>query len=293
MPNSKILIGGEWQEVASGQTLAVINPSTGQEFSHIGRGDKADIDQAVAAAQAAFEGDWGDMPAFERGRLMTRLGVAILDNFDLLTDLETADVGKPVQQSRNDVTACARYFEFYGGAADKGHGETIPFLEGYTVMTLREAHGVTGHIIPWNYPMQIIGRSIGAALAMGNACVLKPGEDASLTALKIGQLATEVGFPAGALNIVTGLGSEAGAALAAHAGIRHISFTGSTGVGTLIQKAAAENTIPVTLELGGKSPQIVFADADLDLAVPFLTNAIVQNSGQTCSAGSRLLVQAS
>jgi len=293
MSHSKILIGGQWQDAVSGQTLPVINPSTGETFGQISRGDKADVDLAVAAAQAAFDGDWGRMPAFERGRLMMRLGEAILDNFDLLTDLETADVGKPVQQSRNDVTACARYFEFYGGAADKIHGETIPYLEGYTVMTLREAHGVTGHIIPWNYPMQIIGRSIGAALTMGNACVLKPGEDASLTSLKIGELALQAGFPAGALNIVTGLGSEAGAALSAHPGIRHISFTGSTGVGTLIQKAAAENTIPVTLELGGKSPQIVFADADLDAAVPFLTNAIVQNSGQTCSAGSRLLVQRS
>ncbi len=293
MPNSKILIGGDWRNVVSGETIPVINPSTGDVFSQIGRGAAADIDLAVAAAQSAFDGDWGHMPGFERGRLMMKLREAILDNFDVLTDLEVADVGKPVQQSRNDVTACARYFEFYGGAADKIHGETIPYLDGYTVMTLREAHGVTGHIIPWNYPMQIIGRSIGAALTMGNACVLKPGEDASLTSLKIGELAMQAGFPAGALNIVTGLGSEAGAALSAHPGIRHISFTGSTGVGTLIQKAAAENTIPVTLELGGKSPQIVFADADLDAAVPFLTNAIVQNSGQTCSAGSRLLVQQS
>ncbi len=291
MPNSKILIGGEWRGVVSGETITVINPSTGEVFSQIGRGDAADIDLAVTAAQSAFDGDWGHMPGFERGRLLMKLREAILDNFDVLTDLEVADVGKPAQQSRNDVAACARYFEFYGGAADKIHGETIPYLEGYTVMTLREAHGVTGHIIPWNYPMQIIGRSIGAALTMGNACVLKPGEDASLTSLKIGELAMQAGFPAGALNIVTGLGSEAGAALSAHPGIRHISFTGSTGVGTLIQKAAAENTIPVTLELGGKSPQIVFADADLDAAVPFLTNAIVQNSGQTCSAGSRLLVQ--
>ncbi len=291
MSDGKILVGGKWREVASGQTIPVVNPSTGEVFGRIGRGAGADIDLAVAAAQSALDGGWGHMPAFERGRLMTRLGQAILDNIDVLTDMETADVGKPVRQSRNDVTACARYFEFYGGAADKIHGETIPYLDGYTVMTLREAHGVTGHIIPWNYPMQIIGRSVGAALTMGNACVLKPGEDASLTSLKIGELACEAGFPAGALNIVTGLGGEAGAALSSHPGIRHISFTGSTGVGTLIQQAAAENTVPVTLELGGKSPQIVFGDADLDAAVPFLTNAIVQNSGQTCSAGSRLLVQ--
>jgi aldehyde dehydrogenase (NAD+) len=185
----------------------------------------------------------------------------------------------------------ARYLEFYGGAADKVHGETIPFANGYTALTIREPHGVTGHIVPWNYPMQIIGRSVGAALAMGNACVLKPAEEACLTALAFGHIAMDAGLPAGALNIVPGLGEEAGAALSAHPGVAHLSFTGSVAVGQLIQAAAAMNTIPVTLELGGKSPQIVFADADLDAALPMLVNAGIQNCGQTCSAASRILVE--
>ena len=185
----------------------------------------------------------------------------------------------------------ARYMEFYGGAADKVMGETIPYLDGYTVYTLREPHGVTGHIVPWNYPMQIAGRTVGAALAMGNACVLKPAEEACLTSLALADLAREAGFPAGALNVVPGLGEEAGAALAAHPGVRHLSFTGSVAVGALVQEAAARHVAPVTLELGGKSPQLVFADADLDRALPFLVNAGIQNAGQTCSASSRILVE--
>ena len=172
-------------------------------------------------------------------------------------------------------------------------GETIPYLDGYTVYTLREPHGVTGHIVPWNYPMQIAGRTVGAALAMGNACVLKPAEEACLTSLALADLAREAGFPAGALNVVPGLGEEAGAALAAHPGVRHLSFTGSVAVGALVQAAAARHVAPVTLELGGKSPQLVFADADLDRALPFLVNAGIQNAGQTCSAASRILVERS
>ena len=181
--------------------------------------------------------------------------------------------------------------EFYGGAADKVMGETIPYLDGYTVYTLREPHGVTGHIVPWNYPMQIIGRSVGGALAMGNACVLKPAEEACLTALAFARIAEEAGLPPGALNVVPGLGAEAGAALAAHPGVHHVSFTGSVRTGALVQQAAGANVVPVTLELGGKSPQLVFDDADLDAALPFLVNAGIQNAGQTCSASSRILVQ--
>ena len=178
-------------------------------------------------------------------------------------------------------------------AGDKIHGETIPYLNDYTVFTLREPHGVTAHIIPWNYPMQILGRSVGAALTMGNAAVLKPAEEASLTALAFARIATECGLPDGALNVVPGLGEEAGEALCTHPGIHHISFTGSVETGRKIQQAAAQNVIPVTLELGGKSPQIVFADADLERALPFLVNAGIQNAGQTCSASSRILVEAS
>jgi aldehyde dehydrogenase (NAD+) len=204
---------------------------------------------------------------------------------------QAADVGKPLKQARADALALARYLEFYGGAADKVHGQTIPYQPGYAVMTWREPHGVTGHIIPWNYPMQIIGRSVVAALAMGNAAVLKPSEEACLTALAFGRIACEAGLPAGALNIVPGDGATAGAALAGHRLLNHLSFTGSAAVGSQVQAAAAQVPAPVTLELGGKSPQIVFADADLEAALPFLLNAGIQNAGQTCSAASRILVE--
>jgi aldehyde dehydrogenase (NAD+) len=205
--------------------------------------------------------------------------------------VEARDCGKPMKQARADVAACARYFEFYAGACDKLHGETIPYPEGYTVLTWREPHGVTGHIIPWNYPLQIFGRSVGGALAAGNACVVKPAEDACLSLLEVARLARETGLPAGALNVVTGLGREAGTALVEHTGVAHVSFTGSPATGAQVGALASQRHCPVTLELGGKSPQIVFDDADLDAALPALVNAIVQNAGQTCSAGSRLLVQ--
>jgi aldehyde dehydrogenase (NAD+) len=289
IPPAHHLIGGHW--TPSAQTIPVVDPSTGAGLTIIGRGTSGDVDRAVTAAQSALTGEWGGMSALERGRILTRIGQAVLGHVDALAHLESCDVGKPLTQARADAVALARYLEFYGGAADKITGETIPYLNGYTVYTLREPHGVTGHIVPWNYPMQVIGRSVGAALAMGNACVLKPAEDACLTALVFAQIATDAGLPAGALNVVTGLGHEAGAALAAHPGIAHMSFTGSVRTGELIQSAAAKNVIPVTLELGGKSPQLVFDDADLDRALPFLVNAGIQNAGQTCSASSRILVQ--
>jgi aldehyde dehydrogenase (NAD+) len=291
MLERQILVNGAWREASGGATIQVVNPSDGASFAELARSTAADVDAAVAAARAALDGDWGRMPAFERGRTLARLGQLVLEEVDELALLEARDVGKPLRQARADALALARYFEFYAGAADKVHGTTIPYHAGYTVLTLREPHGVTGHIIPWNYPMQILGRSVGAALAMGNACVLKPGEDASLTALEVGRLATEAGLPAGALNIVTGYGEEAGAALAAHPAVDHLSFTGSREVGCLVQQAAARHGCPVTLELGGKSPQVVFADAELDQALPMVVNAAIQNAGQTCSAGSRLLVE--
>ncbi len=288
---SLCLIGGTWKPAVSNETLPLINPSDGTEICRIARGAEADIDAAVQAAQSALGGEWGRMTALERGRILTRLGQLVLERVDELAALEATDVGKPLTQARADAVALARYCEFYGGAADKVMGETIPYLDGYTVYTLREPHGVTGHIVPWNYPMQIIGRSVGAALAMGNACVLKPAEEACLTALAFAQLAVEAGLPSGALNVVPGLGAEAGAALSSHAGVQHISFTGSVATGALVQQAAGRNVVPVTLELGGKSPQLVFDDADLDAALPFLVNAGIQNAGQTCSASSRILVQ--
>ncbi len=286
-------IGNRWVAPASGETLDMIDPSSGTAFAQIARGTLADIDRAVAAAQTARDGAWGRQAPVEKGRALARLGHAILEHADELAFLEARDCGKPLKQARADAAACARYFEFYGGACDKFHGETIPYPAGYTVLTWREPHGVTGHIIPWNYPLQIFGRSVGGALAAGNACVVKPAEDACLSLLRVAELAAGCGLPEGALNIVTGLGREAGAALAAHPGIEHVSFTGSPATGAGVAQEAAKRHCPVTLELGGKGPQIVFADADLDAALPVLVNAIVQNAGQTCSAGSRLLVEAS
>ena len=289
----KILVGGEWRAAASGKTIDLFNPSDGALLARIAHGGAEDIDAAVQASQAARAGAWGKLTAAERGRLMMKLAGLILERVEPLARMEALDVGKPLKQARADAVAMARYFEFYAGAADKVMGETIPYLDGYTVYTIREPHGVTGHIVPWNYPMQILARSVAAALAMGNACVIKPAEEACLTSLAMARLADEAGFPAGAINIVTGLGPEAGAALTAHPGVNHISFTGSVGVGVMVQQAAARNLVPVTLELGGKSPQLVFADADLERALPFLVNGGIQNAGQTCSCAARILVERS
>ncbi|MEO0386045.1 MAG: aldehyde dehydrogenase family protein [Pseudomonadota bacterium] len=285
-------IDGGWRPAVSGQTIDVNCPSDGAVFATIAAGDAPDVDLAVAAARRAFEeGAWSQLSAVERGRLLTALGAKIEGAAARLTQLEAQDTGKPLAQAAADITAAARYFEFYGGAADKLHGETLPFLPGYAVQTVREPHGVTGHIIPWNYPAQMFGRTLAPALATGNAVVLKPAEDACLTPLALAGLAAEVGFPPGAINVVPGLGTAAGAALTAHGDVDFLSFTGSAGVGVQVQTAAAQNHIACTLELGGKSPQILFDDADLAAALPVLAGAIVQNGGQTCSAGSRALIQ--
>jgi aldehyde dehydrogenase (NAD+) len=286
-------IANEAVASVSARTLDVLDPSDGRVFDQLQRSDARDVEAAVHAARRCFETLWRPMAPADRGRLLLRLSHAVTAHADVLAALEQRDCGKPVRQARADAQALARYFEFYAGACDKLHGETLPYQDGTSVLTWREPHGVTGHVIPWNYPMQIFGRSVGGALAAGNTCVVKPSEDACLSLLRVAHLAAEVGFPPGALNIVTGYGHEVGDALARQPGIDHISFTGSPGVGTLIAQAAAERHCPVTLELGGKSPQIVFADADLDAALPAIVNAIVQNAGQTCSAGSRLLVERS
>ncbi|MBK0393556.1 aldehyde dehydrogenase family protein [Ramlibacter algicola] len=283
-------IGNEARPGTSGRTLPVIDPSDGQPYDELQRGTPEDVDAAVRSARQCLDAVWSRLSAAERGRLLMRLSAKVAQHADELAAIEQRDCGKPTRQARADAQALVRYFEFYAGACDKLHGETLPYQDGTTVLTWREPHGVTGHVIPWNYPMQIFGRSVGAALAAGNVCVVKPSEDACLSLLRVAQLAAECGFPAGAINIVTGYGHEVGDALARHPGIDHISFTGSPRVGTLIQQAAAERHCPVTLELGGKSPQILFEDADLDEALPVVVQAIIQNAGQTCSAGSRLLV---
>ncbi|MFO1047566.1 MAG: aldehyde dehydrogenase family protein [Geminicoccaceae bacterium] len=290
-PAKGVFIANRWSPAASGRTLPVVAPAEGVAFAEIAAGDAPDIDRAVAAARIALDGAWGRMSATERGRLLSRLAHAIADHAEELARLEARDTGKPLKQARADMVAAARYFEYYGGAADKVHGDTIPFLPGYFATTEHVAHGVVGHVIPWNYPAQMFGRTVAPSLAMGNASIMKPAEDACLTPLRLAELAAEAGFPEGAVNVVPGLGETAGAALASHPGLDFISFTGSPEVGTLIQCAAARNHIGCVLELGGKSPHLVFADADLDDAIPVIASTLVQNAGQTCSAGSRLLVE--
>ena len=287
------LVGGAWTPAKSGETLDAASPSDGKAFARIQSSTAADVDDAVQAARAAFDcGAWSRTAAADRGRMLARLGRLVSERSKELADLEALDTGKPVSQAANDIRLAARYFEYYGGAADKLHGEVIPYLDGYQVQAIREPLGVTGHIIPWNYPAQMFGRTLAPALAMGNAVVLKPAEDACMTPIRMAELAAEAGFPDGAINVVTGLGMTAGAALARHPGIDFLSFTGSPETGALVQQAAAANHIGCTLELGGKSPQIVFEDADLNKALPAIVGAIVQNGGQTCSAGSRALIHA-
>jgi aldehyde dehydrogenase (NAD+) len=294
LESAQNFIAGQWTPALAGQTMPVFEPATGQPFAAIADSTAPDIDLAVRAARQAFdEGPWGRTTAVDRGRMLSLLGSLITEHAAELSAIEARDTGKPKSAAEADIAALARYFEYYGGAADKLHGEVIPYLSGYHVSVLREPHGVTGHILPWNYPAQMFGRTLAPSLAVGNAVVLKPAEDACLSSLRIAELAREAGFPNGAINIVTGKGAVAGAALASHPGIDFLSFTGSPAIGQVIQKLAADHFIACTLELGGKSPQVVFADADLEAAIPVLRKAIIQNTGQTCSAGSRVLVERS
>lgn len=288
----KLIIGGERVDAASGQTFQSIDPSTGEVLAVIARAGAADVDRAVAAARAAFEGkEWGEMAPAQRGRLMLKMAALIRERAEDLARLESMDNGKPLRQARTDVEVAARYFEFYAGIADKIMGHTIPLGPGFLDFTIREPLGVSGHIVPWNYPIQIGARGVAPALAAGNTVVVKPSSEAPMTAIRLGEMAIEAGFPAGVVNVVPGPGGEAGLRLASHPDVNQITFTGSVDTGIAVMKMAAENVTPVTMELGGKSPNIVFADADLDLAAEGVARAIFQNAGQTCSAGSRLLVQ--
>lgn len=292
VPEPLNLIDNIWVAPRAGRSIPVVSPIDGKEFAQIADSGAEDVDLAIAAARRAFETrPWPSLTAMERGRLLMKLSARILEEAEALAQLETRDNGKPIGQARTDMVMAARYFEFYAGAADKFHGEVIPFMHGYDVAMHREPHGVVAVVLPWNYPAQQIGRSIAPALAMGNTVVLKPSEDACLSGLRIAQLAVEAGFPAGVFNVVTGRGEIVGKALTEHRGVDFISFTGSPEVGAMIQIAAAKNYVGCTLELGGKSPQIVFEDADLEAAMPVLVNALIQNAGQTCSAGSRVLIQ--
>ncbi|MEV5384458.1 aldehyde dehydrogenase family protein [Streptomyces sp. NPDC052721] len=280
------------EERAAGQgVFDVLDPSTGELIAQVARCGTEEVDDAVSAARDTFESTWRHTTAEQRSNLIRRLAELVRAEREPLADLESHDTGKPLSQARADADVAARYLDFYASAIETFHGESLPDLAGDMVASTRlEPLGVTGHILPWNYPLQMVARSIAPALAAGNCSVVKPAEEAPLSILRLAELALEAGLPPGALNVVPGYGAEAGAALAGHAGVNHISFTGSVEVGVMVAKAAADNVVPVLMELGGKSPNIVFPDADLDRALPVITKALLQNAGQTCSAGARLLV---
>ncbi|HEX8459065.1 MAG TPA: betaine-aldehyde dehydrogenase [Pyrinomonadaceae bacterium] len=287
----QLFIDGQWVDAESGKTFQTPNPSTGETLAEVAEADKADVDKAVAAARRAFEGKWSKMSARDRGRLIYKLSQLIEARSQELAALETADNGKPIKESMYiDLPGVVENFEYFAGWATKIEGETIPVPGQMFNYTLREPLGVCGQIIPWNFPLLMAAWKLAPALAAGNTIVLKPAEQTPVTALELGKLIQEAGFPDGVVNIVPGFGETAGAALASHPGIDKIAFTGSTEVGKVIARTAAENLTKVSLELGGKAPNVVFADADIEQAVNGAMMGIFFNQGQVCCAGSRLFL---
>jgi aldehyde dehydrogenase (NAD+) len=287
-----LIIDGEERPAGGGGTFDSVDPSTGRALARVAGAGPDDVDAAVGAARAAFrDGRWARIRPAERGRALWRVAELIRRDADELAATESRDNGKPVRQSRTDVEVAARYFEFYAGVADKLMGRTIPVTPGLLDYTLREPIGVSAQVVPWNYPLQIGARGAAPALAAGCSVIVKPSSEAPLTAIRLGRLAIEAGLPPGVLNVVPGAGSAIGDHLVGHPGIDQVTFTGSVETGIHVMGVAARHVHPVVLELGGKSPNIVLADADLEAAAVGVANAIFQNAGQTCSAGSRLLVQ--
>ena len=291
----QLFIDGEWRDASGGHRLETYNPATGEVLARVAEARDADVDAAVAAARAAVapDGEWRRMDAIDRGEVVATMGRLIAERAEALTRLETLDNGKPLREAQIDIHQAVDAFRYYAGWASKLEGETIPVRGRILNYTVREPVGVVGGIIPWNFPLLMAAWKVAPALACGNAVVLKPAEQTPLTALELGAIAAEAGVPAGVLNIVPGYGQTAGAALVAHPDVDKIAFTGSTEVGKRIMREAASSLKRVSLELGGKSPNIVFEDADLDAAVRGAFNGIFYNAGQCCTAGSRLLVQAS
>ena len=286
-----LLIGGRRVPAQSGRYFATLNPATERVIAKVAEADAADVDEAVRSARAAFDGAWGRMRAADRGRLLLRLAELITRNQDELIELESRDSGKPVSAiRRQDLPAVLDTLTYYAGFADKINGQVIPARSDALTYTVREPLGVVGAIVPWNFPLMIGMWKIAPALACGNTVVLKPAENTPLTALRIGELALEAGFPEGVLNVVPGFGKSAGAALVDHPDVDKVTFTGSPSVGRQILRGAAGNLKRVTLELGGKSANIIFPDADLEAAARAASAGIFFNSGQVCSAGSRILV---
>jgi aldehyde dehydrogenase (NAD+) len=284
-----LFIDGRWVAPESGETLDVVNPATGNRITEVAAADGSDVDAAVSAAREAFTG-WRDTAPDERGRIATRIAERIRENIEELAAIETYDQGKPRSQARSDMASAARYFEYYAGAADKLEGRTVPVGPGQVDYTVREPYGVSAQITPWNFPGNLFARGVAPALVAGNTVVVKPAEQTPLSSLRLGELCAAAGVPNGVVNVVTGLGDPAGSALTRHEGVDTITFTGSVRTGQTIMRQAAEHVTPVTLELGGKNPALVFPDADLDAAADWIVRGIFTNAGQICSAADRVLV---
>jgi len=284
-----LLLAGE--ERVTADALETLDPSTGRPLTSFAIAGTAEIDEAVDAARSAFTGAWGATTPLERGRLLARAAAQLRDRRDEFARLDALDGGIPLTMARGDVDNAIRYFEFFAGAADKVYGDTIPLGPGVLDFTLREPHGVCGVITPFNVPVQMMARSVAPALATGNAVVVKPAEQAPLAALELGRLLVACGLPPGTLSVVPGLGAQAGAHLAGHPGLDHLTFTGSLATGRLVASAAVEQMTAVTIEAGGKSPQIVFDDAPVDATIAAITRSALLTAGQVCSAGTRILVQ--
>jgi acyl-CoA reductase-like NAD-dependent aldehyde dehydrogenase len=289
----QMVVGGEHVPALSGETFGVVSPVNGQVIARAPKAGVADVDRAVKAAQTAFDGEWRTWSATRRGQVLQRLAQLTRDHLEELAGLESANMGKPISSARWEIGAVANVIEYYAGAANKIHGETIPVSKPGFDFTLREPIGVVGLITPWNFPLMLASWKMGPALAAGNTAILKPASYTPLTAIRFSELALEAGLPAGVLNVVTGPGASAGAALAAHPGVGKIAFTGETATGQEIMRLAAGNIKKVSLELGGKSPNIVFADADIERFAAESPYSVFDNCGQDCCARSRILVERS
>jgi aldehyde dehydrogenase (NAD+) len=290
----QLFINGEWRDASGGKTIDVINPATEEVIAEVASAEQDDVDAAVAAARAALAGPWGRLSARERGRLIWKIGEKLLEKADDIARLETLHNGKPIFESRQiEVPASAECFQYFAGWADKIHGETLPVKGNYLTYTLREPIGVVAAIVPWNFPLLLTSWKVAPALAAGNTVIVKPASQTPLTALALADIARELGVPPGVINVVTGPGSTVGQMLVEHPGIDKIAFTGDTTTGKAIMKGSAGTLKRITLELGGKSPNIVFPDADLDAAVRGATTGIFYGKGEVCAAGSRLLVDKS
>jgi betaine-aldehyde dehydrogenase len=291
----QMVIGGETVDAADGQTFEVVNPATGKVIATAPLGGKVDVDNAVAAAQAAFEAPkgWSSWAAGKRGRALARLAAVVKDHTEELAQLESRNTGKPITSARGEITGVSLVFDYYAGAANKVFGQTIPVSKPGLDLVLREPIGVVGLIVPWNFPLLMASWKLGPALAAGNTCILKPASLSPMTALRLGELALEAGFPPGVINVVTGPGGTAGASIAAHPGIGKVAFTGETTTGQEIMRLASNNVKKISLELGGKSPNVVYADADIERFASESPYSVFDNCGQDCCARSRILVERS